>query len=309
MSTKRTPISKLACLRAVHDAIVDETHIMWQRYQSLTNLSSATSSDSFVLAADDLVTILCYILVHSKCPTLVADNQYLLDFVDQGNMLGQDGYLLTTLQVCFAHITAQASNLKCVMRVTGVLSSAQWVANAGSPNAAVGGDICAANHGQPAAVNVFALLKDQFTLPRRKSDPFAASPAAAVDISIGVGRPPQPATDSVPLFSPSMGPRTNRVTSLTLTVPASPPLSPATEADASAGSVVLQNDESARAFSSSDLCVALAADAEDQLAGAKSVTPSRLTIPAPGLTLLHQRQKSTVSIPVSISVAKGDAPL
>ena len=48
-------------------------------------------------AADDLVSILSYVIVQAQCPRLVIEHQYLLEFVDSTAALGiQNGYAHVT---------------------------------------------------------------------------------------------------------------------------------------------------------------------------------------------------------------------
>ena len=69
-------------------------------------------------------------------------------------MPGEDGYLLTTLEVCFTHLYHQAKNLQSVLRVAG-----------GSNGL--------------AQVDVFAAVKQaRLPLPKRLADPFGGTPTA-----------------------------------------------------------------------------------------------------------------------------------
>ncbi len=117
-------------------------------------------------------------------------------------MPGEDGYLLTTLEVCFTHLYHQAKNLQSVLRVAG-----------GSNGL--------------AQVDVFAAVKQaRLPLPKRLVDPFGATPTADDPFplssdgsgngsSSGSGNVALPAVAADPfglqsVFSPTKPPRAKR---------------------------------------------------------------------------------------------------
>ena len=101
ISSFTSPMTKLGHLSRIHDIIIANVESLHRDY--IFN-SSSIKIKELVIAADDLVAILCYIIVQSQVSQLLLDYQYLHEFVDPSSVLGHDGYMLTTLQVCIHNI-------------------------------------------------------------------------------------------------------------------------------------------------------------------------------------------------------------
>jgi hypothetical protein len=77
---------------------------------------SASASSSFVLAADDLVSILAFVLVRAQSADLCAELAYMSDLACADSLLGQEGYLLTSVQVALQHVHHTAATSSRVQR-------------------------------------------------------------------------------------------------------------------------------------------------------------------------------------------------
>ena len=99
MSSLTSPLTKLQRLGELNKSIISSAESMHCDY-----LLGSTDSKQVVIAADDLVSIMCFVIVQSQSSQILLDYQYLRAFVNQNEILGQEGYMLTTLQVCIQNI-------------------------------------------------------------------------------------------------------------------------------------------------------------------------------------------------------------
>jgi hypothetical protein len=91
-SRKKTPLSKLRVLSKVVRTICDAaSHI---------DLSNK-------LNADDLMTILAYVILKSKARKLFSESEFIHDFLGKQPLAGEQGYLVTTLQCCCMFICSE----------------------------------------------------------------------------------------------------------------------------------------------------------------------------------------------------------
>jgi len=58
----------------------------------------------FILAADDLLAVLCFCLARATVPAMAAQSQYLVDCVDNDQMAGRLGYVATSTDIAIQHL-------------------------------------------------------------------------------------------------------------------------------------------------------------------------------------------------------------
>jgi len=88
------PGSKLRLLEDVHKEVCTQSQAIW----------ALSNSSKFLMSADELLPILCYIIVQANIPGTYSECQYILAFIPPEEMLGHFGYIVTTLQIAIRHI-------------------------------------------------------------------------------------------------------------------------------------------------------------------------------------------------------------
>ncbi|GFO41122.1 vps9 domain-containing 1 [Plakobranchus ocellatus] len=58
------------------------------------------------IGADDLLPILCYVVVQSAMPQLASECQAMAEFIQEGYLMGEEGYCLTTLRTALGYVTS-----------------------------------------------------------------------------------------------------------------------------------------------------------------------------------------------------------
>jgi len=88
------PGSKLRLLESVHKEVCNKSQTIW----------AMNNTSKFLMSADELLPILCYVIVQSNIPGTYSECQYILAFIPPEEMLGHFGYIVTTLQIAIRHI-------------------------------------------------------------------------------------------------------------------------------------------------------------------------------------------------------------
>ena len=89
----RTPAEKASILREACEEVVKDA----SRSASLDAAARSTTT-SCGLGADDLLPLLVYVLVRSRCSSLPAELAFVCDFLPPAHLHGRDGYALVSLQ-------------------------------------------------------------------------------------------------------------------------------------------------------------------------------------------------------------------
>ncbi len=55
------------------------------------------------LGADDLLPIMCYVIVRSGLPQIVSECHAMEEFIHEGYLMGEEGYCLTSLQTALGY--------------------------------------------------------------------------------------------------------------------------------------------------------------------------------------------------------------
>jgi hypothetical protein len=84
-----SPLQKLKLLTGVHSQLEYDAQ----------NVFDPTRSKLFVMSADELLPIFCYVLVHAKLQHAFAESEMLGDFLDADAQRGLHGYVTTTFQI------------------------------------------------------------------------------------------------------------------------------------------------------------------------------------------------------------------
>ena len=92
-----SPRAKLRLLSKLHQQLLADAQKIYD--------PSPVGAKLFTMSADDLVPILCFVLVQARLTRPHADAEMLMDFLGEEAALGEDGYMVTTLQIALAQIT------------------------------------------------------------------------------------------------------------------------------------------------------------------------------------------------------------
>ncbi|GFR74392.1 VPS9 domain-containing 1 [Elysia marginata] len=93
-----TMLSKLECIVKVCRLICE---CVDDFYNSRQGGKKAPS-----IGADDLVPILCYVVIRSEMPQLASECQAMAEFIQEGYLMGEEGYCLTTLRTALNYVTS-----------------------------------------------------------------------------------------------------------------------------------------------------------------------------------------------------------
>ncbi|RUS83807.1 hypothetical protein EGW08_008419 [Elysia chlorotica] len=63
------------------------------------------------IGADDLVPILCYCVIQSATPQLASECEAMAEFIQEGYLMGEEGYCLTTLRTALSFVTSLFSEI------------------------------------------------------------------------------------------------------------------------------------------------------------------------------------------------------
>jgi len=92
---RKSPMYKVEVLRDTAHKICQCVEQFW----NVNRLDFPTGEDP-TIAADDLVSIFCYVILKSKVQLLYSESEYIGDYISDNNLVGEIGYLITTLQCC-----------------------------------------------------------------------------------------------------------------------------------------------------------------------------------------------------------------
>ncbi|PRP87878.1 hypothetical protein PROFUN_02615 [Planoprotostelium fungivorum] len=101
-----TVTEKMDCLVATVQMICNSV----KNYMSSTGLSKEYSTKEVVVAADDLLPMLCYVALHCHLSCLYSELKFINDFcaVDDKLLSGQEGYCISMLEGAMEHIMTMA---------------------------------------------------------------------------------------------------------------------------------------------------------------------------------------------------------
>jgi len=94
-SHKKSPMQKVDVLRETAKKICLCVEQFWN-----VNRKDFPTGEDPAVAADDLVSIFCYVIIKSKVHLLYSESEYIGDYISDGNLMGEIGYLITTFQCC-----------------------------------------------------------------------------------------------------------------------------------------------------------------------------------------------------------------
>jgi hypothetical protein len=99
-----SPASKLRLLSKLHMQLLSDSQ----------QLFDPSGAKPFTMSADDLVPILCFVLIHAVGPRSLArvhaEALFLSDYLDEEQALGEAGYVLTTLHVALAQLCTRRND-------------------------------------------------------------------------------------------------------------------------------------------------------------------------------------------------------
>jgi len=88
---------KLNCLILTTHYITDAVIAFWKD-------KGQFKVDDFIISSDELLLILCYIVVESSVPFLFSEVNFIDDFMDEASMNAEPGFCLTTLRSTLLYI-------------------------------------------------------------------------------------------------------------------------------------------------------------------------------------------------------------
>jgi len=91
----RSPLAKVAVVKDAARSICMSIEQFWD-----VNRADFPRGEDPSVSADDLVAIFSYVIIKSKVQLLYSESQYICDFISDRNLMGETGYLITTLQCC-----------------------------------------------------------------------------------------------------------------------------------------------------------------------------------------------------------------
>lgn len=95
IGSRSSMTGKLQLLDDMHKQLVVCAERLWEEQHP---------DKPLVMCADDLMPILCYIIVRSKVSNLFSETHFLSEFLSQESLLGHSGFLVTTLQISLHYI-------------------------------------------------------------------------------------------------------------------------------------------------------------------------------------------------------------
>lgn len=106
-SYHRSPLAKVSVLRDTAKSICLCVEQFWD-----VNRAEICKGEDPSISADDLVGIFSYVIIKSKVVLLYSECEYICDFISDRNLMGESGYLVTTLQCCLMSLcTLDATEL------------------------------------------------------------------------------------------------------------------------------------------------------------------------------------------------------
>ncbi|EDO43658.1 predicted protein [Nematostella vectensis] len=91
MSTKLSPMEKLACLKTTFEKINQDVERFWRGEEKLVSL-------------DDLFPVFHFVVIRARIPHLGSEIHFIDDMVDAHVHVGEQGHMFTTLKACFFQI-------------------------------------------------------------------------------------------------------------------------------------------------------------------------------------------------------------
>jgi len=87
-----TPTQKAGCTARVTKEITACVHSYWEAR------GVDVTGDKYAIGADDLLPILCYILIKANPPCLKSQSAFMNEFINESLAMGEEGYALATLE-------------------------------------------------------------------------------------------------------------------------------------------------------------------------------------------------------------------
>lgn len=100
ISTMETPKQKLGLMEQVQQDAIKAAEDFWMERKK----------ERLLIAADDLIPILCYVVVQSQVTHPFAESAYTMDFLHEDDKLGRAGYVITSFQIAIRHILSEATS-------------------------------------------------------------------------------------------------------------------------------------------------------------------------------------------------------
>lgn len=95
-----SPLHKLRQLDRIFKAVQLAVEEIWER-------QTEGSAKKFMMATDDLLPILAYVVTRAQVPYLQAELAYISSFLSRTDALGKFGFYAINLQTTAAHLTRQ----------------------------------------------------------------------------------------------------------------------------------------------------------------------------------------------------------
>lgn len=113
ISKKQSPLSKVGVLKETATSICCCIDQYWD-----VNRADFPKGEDPSISADDLVAIFSYVILKSQVGLVYSESEYIFDFVNEMNLRGETGYLITTFQCCCMSL-ASLEHTELLRTITG----------------------------------------------------------------------------------------------------------------------------------------------------------------------------------------------